>query len=81
MATSTYTGIARKNSRASSHHLDWAHGFPFAALGLSDKYDVPLPSIVGFGFGYDEHMVESTKGELWPGVKHAEREAAHAGTG
>ncbi len=56
------------------HHLDWAQGFPFAALGLSDKYEVPLPSIVGFGFGYDEHMVESMKGELWPGVKHAERE-------
>ncbi len=56
------------------HHLDWAHGFPFAALGLSDKYEVPLPSIVGFGFGYDEHMVESMKGQLWPGVEHAERE-------
>ena len=41
---------------------------------MSDKYEVPLPSILGFGFGYDEHLVESMKGELWPGIQHAERE-------
>jgi hypothetical protein len=56
------------------HHLDWANGFPFAALGLTNKYEVPLPSIVGFGFSHDEHLVQSMKGDLWPGVEHAERE-------
>jgi len=56
------------------HHIDWAHGFPFAALGLTDKYEVPLPSIVGFGFGYDQDLIERMRGKLWPGVEHAERE-------
>ena len=75
-ANSVPHGLISVNPRKMliGHHLDWAHGFPFAALGLSDKYEVPLPSIVGFGFGYDDHMVESMKGELWPGVKHAERD-------
>ena len=56
------------------HHIDWARGFPFAALGLSDKYDVPLPSILGFGFSSDEDLVKRMGGKLWPGVEHAERE-------
>ena len=56
------------------HHIDWAHGFPFAALGLTDKYEVPLPSILGFGFSYDQDLLERMRGKLWPGVEHAERE-------
>lgn len=56
------------------HHIDWARGFPFAALGLSDKYEVPLPSILGFGFSSDEDLVKRMGGKLWPGVEHAERE-------
>ncbi len=54
------------------HHLDWAKGFPFAPLGLTNKYEVPLPSITGFGFSYDEHLVRSMGGDLWPGIKKAE---------
>ena len=56
------------------HHIDWAHGFPFAPLGLSDKYEVPLPSILGFGFTYDQDLLDRMRGKLWPGVEHAERE-------
>jgi hypothetical protein len=56
------------------HHIDWAQGFPFAALGLTDKYEVPLPSIVGFGFSSDEDLLKRMGGKLWPGVEHAERE-------
>ena len=56
------------------HHIDWAQGFPFAALGLSDKYQVPLPSILGFGFSYDQDLLKRMRGNLWPGVDHAERE-------
>lgn len=58
------------------YHLDWAWGFPFPALGLADKYEVPLPSIVDFGFGYDEGLVEHLKGNLWPGIARAETELA-----
>jgi hypothetical protein len=58
------------------YHTDWAQGFPFAALDLTDKYTVPLPSITEFGFRYDEHLRETMKGEIWPGVKLAEIELA-----
>ena len=58
------------------YHTDWAKGFPFAALGLSDKYQVPLPSMVDFGFTYDEHLLKTLKGEIWPGVRNAEIELA-----
>jgi hypothetical protein len=58
------------------YHMDWARGFPFAALGLDDKYEVPLPSITEFGFAYDEHMMKTLGGKIWPGVKLAEIELA-----
>jgi hypothetical protein len=58
------------------YHVDWARGFPFAALGLDDKYEVPLPSITEFGFAYDEHFMQTLEGEMWPGVELAEIELA-----
>ncbi len=58
------------------YHTDWAKGFPFGVFDLTDKYTVPLPSITEFGFGYDEHLRETLKGEIWPGVKLAEIELA-----
>ncbi len=54
------------------HHLDWARGFPFAAFGLPDQYLRPAPSVVVFGFQYDEQFL-SVMGEPWPGVREAER--------
>ncbi|HSF15609.1 MAG TPA: N-acetylmuramoyl-L-alanine amidase [Vicinamibacteria bacterium] len=56
------------------YHADWARNFPFAALGLSDKYDVPPPSVTAFGFHYDAALVERLGGKLWPGVARAEQE-------
>ncbi|HJS74037.1 MAG TPA: N-acetylmuramoyl-L-alanine amidase [Vicinamibacteria bacterium] len=56
------------------YHADWAHNFPFGALGLPDNYQVPPPSITAFGFGYDEDLVARLGGSLWPGVAAAERE-------
>ena len=56
------------------YHGDWAHNFPFGALGLRDNYQVPPPSITAFGFGYDEDLVSRLGGSLWPGVAAAERE-------
>jgi hypothetical protein len=58
------------------YHVDWARGFPFAALGLADKYEVPLPSMTEFGFAYDEHLMQTMKGQMWPGVRLAEIELA-----
>lgn len=60
--------------RLIGYHADWARNFPFAALGLSDKYRVPPPSVAAFGFGYDDDLVVRLGGSLWPGVTVAERE-------
>jgi hypothetical protein len=56
------------------YHADWARNFPFGALGLRDGYQLPPPSITGFGFGYDDDLVARVGGSLWPGVAAAERE-------
>jgi hypothetical protein len=67
------------------HHRDWARGFPFAAFGLTDKYNVLLPSVLELGFHYDEHFLAEMKGALWPGLQEAEIElrkrAAERGLG
>jgi hypothetical protein len=53
-------------------HHDWARNFPFAAMGLSDKYKVPPASISEFGFTYNSETVEMLGGEMWSGVREAE---------
>jgi hypothetical protein len=53
-------------------HHDWARNFPFAAMGLSDKYKVAPPSISEFGFTYDAETIRVLGGALWSGVKEAE---------
>jgi hypothetical protein len=64
-------------------HLDLARGFPFARFGLSDKYQEPLPSIVEFGFVYDNYFAKIFNGELWRGIRYSEeileRQAGNAG--
>lgn len=57
-------------------HRDWARGFPFEALGLSDKYKVPPASVAELGFAYDDDVVAKIGGRLWPGVAAAEEEFA-----
>ncbi len=54
-------------------HLDLARGFPFARLGLSDKYREPLPSMVEFGFVYDRYFERIFNGDLWPGIRSSEK--------
>jgi hypothetical protein len=58
-------------SRLIGFHMDWAHAFPFAALGLSDKYAVENAAIAEFGFGHDGQF-DRAVGELWPGITRAE---------
>jgi hypothetical protein len=63
------------NGRILFHH-DWAQGFPFEAMGVSDKYAVPPASVAELGFGYDSDIVAQIGGKVWPGVEAAESEFA-----
>jgi hypothetical protein len=54
------------------YHTDWAGNFPFLAIGLSDNYTVPPPSIYAFGFDYDPTFIHATGVRLWQGLALAE---------
>jgi hypothetical protein len=64
-------------------HLDLSRGFPFTEFGLTDKYQEPLPSIVEFGFLYDDYFEKIFNGELWRGIRYSQeilqRQAANSG--
>ncbi|HZB45636.1 MAG TPA: peptidoglycan recognition family protein, partial [Pyrinomonadaceae bacterium] len=70
------------NGRIAFHH-DWARGFPFEAMGLSDKYAVAPASVAELGFGYDPELRALLGGQMWPGVAAGEeafaRRAAREG--
>jgi hypothetical protein len=68
------------NMRILFHH-DWAQGFPFEALGLSDKYAVPPASVAELGFAYDEDILKEIGGKVWPGVAAGESEFARRAAG
>ncbi len=55
------------NMRVCYHH-DWAHNFPFAAMGLSDKYQIAPVAISEFGFTYDDDIIAQLGGAMWPGA-------------
>ena len=55
------------NMRICYHH-DWVRNFPFAAMGLSDKYQVAPVAISEFGFTYDEDIIAQVGGAMWPGA-------------
>src|SRR5262249_47734375 len=40
-----------------AYHHDWVHDFPFAAMGLSDKYKVQPPNMSEYGFTYNEETL------------------------
>jgi hypothetical protein len=54
-----------------AYHSDWLTGFPFDALGLTDKAKVPPASLADIGFGYDAPTVELLGGKLTPGMTEA----------
>jgi N-acetylmuramoyl-L-alanine amidase len=68
------------NMRICFHH-DWAQGFPFEAMGLSDKYAVAPASVAELGFSYDSDIVAEIGGKVWPGVATAEEEFARRAVG
>jgi hypothetical protein len=51
-----------------AYHYDWATGFPFAAIGLPDNYQMPMPSLWLFGFTWDPSLVNLTGGPYWNGL-------------
>ncbi|HEX5706875.1 MAG TPA: peptidoglycan recognition family protein, partial [Pyrinomonadaceae bacterium] len=55
-------------------HRDWARDFPFAAFGLSDKYQPPTPALDEFGFTYDGELVDALGGAIWPGARAGEEQ-------
>lgn len=56
------------------YHHDWAHNFPFEAMGVSDKYDVPPASVGKYGCGWGDEILSKLGGSLWAGVSLAEVE-------
>jgi hypothetical protein len=56
-------------------HWDWARGFPFAALGLTDNYALPPPSLYVFGFEYDSTLLKISDGG-WKGLFAAQEQVA-----
>ncbi|HEX8116943.1 MAG TPA: hypothetical protein VF521_06710, partial [Pyrinomonadaceae bacterium] len=68
------------NGRIAFHH-DWARGFPFEAMGLSDKYAVAPAAVAELGFGYDPELVSLLGGRMWPGVAAGEEEFARRAEG
>jgi hypothetical protein len=55
-------------------HHDWSRGFPFDAMGLSDKYQIQPPNMSDYGFTYDEDILNKLGRVLWPGALAAEEE-------
>src|SRR5262245_14329724 len=60
------------SNRLVGYHTDWIAGFPFEALGLTNKYDVELIAISGFGFSYDHKYLAAAGGRKWPGLERSE---------
>jgi hypothetical protein len=59
---------------AIAFHHDWSKNFPFEAMGLSDKYKVPTPNMIYYGFTWDDEILEKLNKTLWPGAIAADEE-------
>jgi hypothetical protein len=55
------------------NHLDWARGFPFAALDLPDNYQARIPAVEVFGFAHDRDVTRAAGGQDWPGLAESQR--------
>ncbi len=64
------------NNMRIGYHTDWARGFPFAALGLDNNYDLSLASVSDFGFEYDGLFRQAAGPNLWKGIVLAESQLA-----
>jgi len=57
-----------------ARHHDWVRNFPFEAMGLSDKYKIQPPSMIDYGFTYNEDVLAKLGNKLWEGALTAEVE-------
>lgn len=67
------------SNRLMGYHTDWVAGFPYEAVGLTDKYQVELAAVSRFGFSYDRAYLRAAGGEKWAGIEKTDealREAA-----
>jgi hypothetical protein len=70
------------SNKLMGYHTDWVAGFPFAALGLTDKYQAEIAAISRLGFNYDAAYLSAAGGRRWPGLDRADaalRDAAQQG--
>ena len=54
------------------YHTDWLSGFPFEALGLSNKNSSELIAVSEFGFRYDEAYLTAAGGSRWAGLESSD---------
>jgi hypothetical protein len=59
-------------NRRAGYHTDWAANLPFAALGLTDNYSHPLPSMTLFGFEPDAELAGAGGAPLAAGIAASE---------
>jgi hypothetical protein len=55
------------------YHVDWAAGFPFAALALPNNYGQPPVSVWAFGFESSPALINVSGGH-WTGLESAEHQ-------
>ncbi|HKP13044.1 MAG TPA: peptidoglycan recognition family protein [Blastocatellia bacterium] len=61
------------SNKLMGYHTDWVTGFPFAAIGLTDKYETEIAAISRLGFSYDAAYLSAAGGQRWPGLDKADQ--------
>ncbi len=61
------------SNKLMGYHTDWVAGFPFEALGLTNKYEAELVAVSRFGFRYDQQYIRAAGGKRWPGLERSDR--------
>ena len=60
------------SNKLMGYHTDWVYGFPFEALGLTNKNKTELLAVSRFGFGYDQAYLATSAGKKWEGLTKAD---------
>ncbi|HEY9232154.1 MAG TPA: peptidoglycan recognition family protein [Blastocatellia bacterium] len=60
------------SNKLMGYHTDWVAGFPFAAIGLTNKYEAEIAAISRLGFNYDSAYLAAAGGRRWPGLDKAD---------
>ena len=62
------------------YHTDWGSSFPFAAIGITQGYELPVAAVALFGFRYDEFFLQAIEQRMWPGLLLANNEVSRRAT-